>query len=110
MNDDRVTQLETEVNDLKQRLHQHEEMRSGAFDALAAVQSRMEKLVQRMPVTAPPEVQAEREGGMLQQYAILATRLRAVEEWLREMSPIVLENHEMLKEWLILLKNGGPEE
>ena len=104
MTEERIVQLETEVADLKRRLAAHEDMRSGAIEALAGVSTRIGRLQDRVAVTTHPALDAAREKGLLPKYSQLATRQRAVEEQFHELAGIVAEDHDVLREILALLR------
>jgi hypothetical protein len=103
-------QFEERINDLEQRLRQHEDMRSGAFDALSAVQDRMTRLQARMPTDMPPERRAMQEQGLLPKMAELMTRQTKLEEQFAELRVIAVEDHDAILEILEVLKSLGPRE
>jgi hypothetical protein len=82
-------------------------MRSGAFDALAAVQGRVEHIQQRMNATIPPAVEVARQTGWLEQISIVNRRLLAAEEWLTEQAHIVVGHHDAIREILALLRRDN---
>jgi hypothetical protein len=105
-----LEQLRAEVADLKARLTEHENMRSGAFNALAAVHGRMDQLQRRLPTDMPPERRAMQEQGLLPKMAILMTRQTALEAEFLELRTLAVESYTALKEVLDMLKNGGARE
>jgi hypothetical protein len=105
----RIAELEAkaaEADEVKHRFGEHEAMRSGAVDALRLVQGQVERLQHRIDMKVPDEVEQARARGWQEQDAIIKTRLHAAEEWLRELSTIAIEDHEMLRELLALMKRS----
>src|SRR5262249_14092372 len=105
--EERIARLEGRVASLESRLAEHENMRSGAIDALHLMQGNVERLQRRMSATVPPAVDAAREISWLEQISIVKTRLRALEEWLQEETQIVVGHHDGIREILALLKHDG---
>jgi hypothetical protein len=106
MTDNELETLRDRVLDVERRLNEHENMRSTAINALGIVQTHVERLQRRMTATVPPAVEAARQTTWLEQIAIVKTRVHAVEEWTTDMAKIVVEDHEMLREIVDLLKRG----
>jgi hypothetical protein len=110
MNDNHeVDALRAEVADLKRRLHAHENLRSGAIDALGAINTRMDRIQARLAGVTHPVLAAAREESAPALFGRLSARLGASEEWLRELSRIMIEDHDLLQEILAMLRSqGGP--
>jgi hypothetical protein len=78
--------LRAQVADLGRRLTEHEAMRTGAIDALAGVSdrlARMQTFVAAQPLH--PVAEARQREGTLEHYAVLATRVRNMEEAFDEL-------------------------
>jgi len=99
--------LEARIAALEHRLAAHENMRGAAFDALNAVQSRMGRIQQRLAYADPPELAATREEGLMPTLALIKTEQRRQREWLDELSRVVIDDHEILREIVTLLEREG---
>jgi hypothetical protein len=89
---------------VRRRLDTHESNRAGAIDALTMVQTDVERLQRRITATVPPAIEAARSGGMLEKYAVLATRVRALEEQFWELSVLAVDTYTAMKELIELMK------
>ena len=82
--------LAAEFADMKRQLDNHEVTSQRRYRRAERRTGRRGTLTTGGPLPIPQEVAAAREGGVLAQYALLATRVRAAEEWMLDLTRTVV--------------------
>jgi hypothetical protein len=107
--------LRNEVSELRAQIHHDNETRQQLVSAADALLPALAKQQQQWEaqhlrrleaLRRAPELERLREEGLLPKFAVLATRQRAVEEWLVEQSRIIAADHDAILAILELLKRN----
>jgi phage shock protein A len=97
---EQLTQQVRSLADVKDRMTQHEAMRSTAIDALAGLSDRLARVQARVAAAVPqhPATVERQQAGTLEHYARIASRVHGLEEGYHELTGITVGLVELIRD------------